>query len=187
MFEWFIVIIDEQVEIEFVHFIWLWEGQGFADESADSLPECVVPSFDVTSLTGFLSNGLMFSGLDDCWIGFPKITEGSAPAIFFGDQFPELSAGFRTAVADEKRNDLAGPTTQGYPNPSFVGFWIHKRPQFVQFEHVSLLCRKKRRHDVGERLGFFLSSWGRSGGWCRSLGTSLGTRGVLGQAEQRFP
>ena len=119
-----------------MHFIWLWEGQSFADESADSLAESVVPTLNVASLSGLFSNRLVLARVDHRGVCFPKVAEWSAPAIFFGNQFPELSAGFRGAVADEKWDDLAGSATQGYPNPSFAGLWIHKRPQFVQFEHV---------------------------------------------------
>lgn len=55
------------------------------NESADSLPQGAVPTLNVASLNGLLSNGLMLApilGADRK--GFPKITEGSTPAIFWG-------------------------------------------------------------------------------------------------------
>lgn len=98
----------------------------------------------------------MLASINDLGVGLPKVAERPACSIFFGDQVPKTTAGFLASVSDKKRNDLPRPSTKRYPNPSFLCFFIHKRPQFVQFKHILLLGWEQGGHDVGQRLGFLL-------------------------------
>ena len=90
------------------------------DESADSLPEGVVPALNVASLPGLFSDRFVLARVDDRGVGFPKVAERSTPAIFFGDQVPEFPTGVCAAISDEERHDLLGTAANGDPNPPFM-------------------------------------------------------------------
>jgi len=88
------------------------------------LTQCVIPSLNMRCLASFLSNRLMcFSQQAKyLFVRFPKVTQGSTVPIRRWYPRPQTPAAFFATVANEIRNNLAGPTTQGYPDPSFVFF-----------------------------------------------------------------
>jgi hypothetical protein len=53
---------------------------------------------------------------------------------------------------------LARTPTQAYPYPRFVGFFLNKRPKFIEFKHISRLGGQQLFTQAGQTFGFFLSS-----------------------------
>jgi hypothetical protein len=74
----------------------------------------------------------------------PKITEGVAMLICFGNGLPEAETGCFTPVPYDKCHDLPRSTTHCRPYPTGLLPFLDKAPDFVQFEHIIWCCRQKR-------------------------------------------
>lgn len=59
-------------------------------------------------------------------ISFPKVRVTVSGAIGERDALPQLLTSRRTARADEVGDDLSRRATQHDPDPTFVGFFLHK-------------------------------------------------------------
>jgi hypothetical protein len=95
-----------------------------ADKTPQSLPQCVVPSLNMCCFTRFFTNRLVFLAQQAKYllISFPEVAEGDTMSISDWYPRPQTPTAFFATVANEVGNNLACPTTQGYPNPSFVFF-----------------------------------------------------------------
>ena len=138
-----------------MHFIRLWKGKRFSNKTTNSFSKRVVPAFNVVCFTGFFANHSVFPIVNYSSICLPEITKTLTSTVFGRHERPKFSTWFFAPISDEISDNLTGSAAKRYPNPSFEGFWINKRPQFVQFEHVCFFCGNKRFYDFGERLGFF--------------------------------
>ena len=104
--------------------IGLGKGQGSANKPPQSLPQRVVPSFNMSCLARFFTNGLMFRTQQAkyLFIGFPKVAERGTMSVRGRYPRPQTPTAFLAAVAYEIGHHLACAATQGYPNPAFVFF-----------------------------------------------------------------
>ena len=66
-------------------------------------------------------------------------------------------AGRFAAVPQGIRDDLAGASTLGQPDPAFVLTRKDVGPHFVQLEHVALFSVDQRLLELGQSRGFFLA------------------------------
>src|SRR5258708_8963275 len=126
------------------------KGQRLSNVAAYTLTQGVVPAFHMRSLPSFLPNTMMGFSWEHVLIGRPKITEGMAVFVFMRDGLPEPKTGRFASVSNSKGDDLAGLATHGRPQPSCFGFFAHKTPHFIEFEHIIWGRRQK---------GFF-DNWG---------------------------
>lgn len=94
------------------------------NKTAQPLPQCVIPSLNMRCFTCFFTNRVMFLAQQakNLLISFPEVTEGGTMSISDWYPRPQTPTAFFAAVTNEIGNHLACPTTQGYPNPSFVFF-----------------------------------------------------------------
>jgi hypothetical protein len=131
-----IVFDDEPQGHPVVETIRFGERQRFADLARKALPERVIQAFDMSSLPGFLANRVMLRRRQPVRITLPSIGKPRTSAVCQRDALPHLLTTGRVALAQEKTDDLAGPATQGDPQPAFLGFAGDKRPEFIQFEYL---------------------------------------------------
>lgn len=94
---------------------------------------------------------------DDGAIRLPEIGKTYALLKRFGNGLPESAAGGNPATTDHTSDHLPSMATQCDPDPPFVGFTAHKRPQFVKLQAHGF---RVGRHNQGvlkrrQRPGFF--------------------------------
>jgi hypothetical protein len=118
----------------------LRKGQRFTCVTSQPLSQRVIPSLLVSRLAGFFTHQLMGLFREHIGIGFPEIAERLALLIAFRGQLPQLAAGLLTAITDDKSDNLAGTTTQSRSQPSLFALFAHKRPCFIDFQHVIRSC-----------------------------------------------
>lgn len=116
--------MDKHFQSCLMIFIRFGKRQRSADKTSQSLSQGIVPSFNMCCFARLFSHRLMFLAQQAKYllIRFPKVTEGGAVSIRRWYPRPQTPAAFFAAVANEIRNNLAGATAQGYPDPSFVFF-----------------------------------------------------------------
>lgn len=120
------------------------EGEGQADKTSQALAQGVVPSFHMGGLPRlFAHRSMLFVG-NDCLIRRPEISETDPSAIRLRNSLPQVLTGPFAPIPDRIGHDLAGTTTQCNPDPHLLTLASHKRPAFIQFEHVMGLGRSQR-------------------------------------------
>lgn len=144
------------MQISLMHIVAFWKRQGFSDKSTNSLPQGVVPTFDVVCFARLFADHAVSASFDDFAVGLPKIAERHTSSVCFGNQSPKSPATFRTPVADEIWHNLPRSAAKSHPNPPFETLWINKWPHFVQLQNIRFFRRQQRLYDVGERIGLFL-------------------------------
>jgi len=76
-----------------VHGVGLGKGQGFSNEASTRLPQGVIPTLHMISLSTSLANTLVGFFRKNELIGFPEITVTLAGLIGWWDLFPKFAAG----------------------------------------------------------------------------------------------
>ena len=88
----------------------------------------------------------------------PKVGVEAAKAVRCWDAALQQAAGCIIAVANGIGQHLARAATQSKPDPAFVFALLHKRPQFIQLQHLlqqGMLGRQQRLFQRREQIGFF--------------------------------
>ncbi len=135
----------------------LRKGEGFADEAGEALAEGVVEAFDMVGQPGVFTRCLMLFVGNNAFVGPPEVgVDGSSP-VALGNGTPQLLAGGFTPPADHTGDDLPCGSAQRQPDPAFVTFVTHERPQLVklQFNLFSFRRFEQRVLEGRERQGFF--------------------------------
>ncbi len=116
--------MNEEFQSNFVKKIRLGKREGFADKTSQSLTQGVIPTLNMSRLTGLFAHGLMIGpqGAKNGLISLPKVAEGGALSILWGDPRPQAPGAFFAPSADEIGHNLSSPPTEGYPDPPFVFF-----------------------------------------------------------------
>ena len=112
------------------------KGQGLADEAGQSLAQGVVPAFHVSRLATLLAHTAMRLLGKDLLVRLPEIAEGQTMLVLGGNLVPQAATRFLAAVTDHKGHNLVCAATNGRPQPSFSTLFQHKRPKFIEFEHI---------------------------------------------------
>src|SRR5215213_8184946 len=118
--------MKKEAQTEFMHRIGLRKRQTLSDEASEPLPQGVVPSFDMSSQARLFSRRRVLPGRDDYLVCLPEVAETVPTAINDRDALPEFLASCPAAVADHISDYLTSRTTQGDPNPPFVGAFQDK-------------------------------------------------------------
>ncbi len=116
--------MNEQFQSNLVKKIRLGKRERFADKTSQSLTQGVIPTLNMSRLTGLFAHGLMIGpkGAKNGLISLPKVAEGGALSIRLRDPRPQAPAAFFAAIPDKIGHNLSGPPTEGYPDPSFIVF-----------------------------------------------------------------
>ncbi len=114
------------------------EGQRFAHQSADALPERVVHPFDVRGAARFFAAWSMAFPGQDGGIRGPEIrVRDRTLAVHSGQRVPQLLRGDLIARPNRHPHNFAGVAIQGQPNPLLGLFGFDKGPEFVAFQRQS--------------------------------------------------
>ena len=113
--------MQKEAQTQLMHRIGFGERQTLSDETSKPLPQSVVPSFDMRRQASLFAHCRMLLRRDDQLVGFPKVTVAMSRSILGRDLLPEFVTGRPAPVAHDVSHDLPGGTTQGDPDPAFVG------------------------------------------------------------------
>ncbi len=130
----------------------LRERQRFADKTGHPLAQGEIPAFLVRSLPGFLTNRMVGTFGQDGLVGAPEVGVGATATIGWRNSLPQPATGGCTAIPDDKGDDLTGAAAQRRPQPLLVLPGIDKRPQFIQFQHVTGLFGEQALRPIGQLL-----------------------------------
>ena len=112
----------------------LGEGQRFADQTREALPQGVIEAFDVIGFARSLRNGSVPPRWNYTCIGVVLVCmECGLLTVHQGDLGPQLFGTVTTAIPHVKRNDLTCFGVHGDPDPLFIGLLLHKAPHFIGF------------------------------------------------------
>lgn len=131
------------------------KGQGFADKAGQPLTQGIVPAFHMSCLATLLAHAAMCLLGEHFLVCFPEIAEGQTLLVLSGDLVPQAPAGLCAAVADDKGYQLSCAATDGRPQPAFARLLEHKRPQFVQFQHVIRFSGQQSVLEIGQSVHDF--------------------------------
>ena len=145
---------DKEPSNDFVHSVRFWKGQCFPNEACTRLSQSVIPTFHVVCLPTAFANALMRLFRKDELISFPEIAVALANPIGWWNLFPKFTASCFATISDDKRHDLACPTTHDCPNPAFVPSFVDKWPHFIGFQYIFGFGRQKCVFKF--RVGFVL-------------------------------
>lgn len=139
-------------------FLGLGKRQRFAHKPAQALAQRVVPSLDVGRFSGLLADTAVILAKHRL-VRLPEVAHRLRMAVRWRYVLLEFLASVCAAPAHGIGHDLARAPTQPNPYPRFVGFFLHKRPKFIEFKHVFRLGGQQLFTQAGQIFGFFLSSW----------------------------
>ena len=128
------------------------KGQGFADETADSLAKGAVPAFLVSGQSGFFANSMMGALGEDSFISLPEIAVRPAAAIGAWNGFPQPTTSVSTPVAKHKGDNLTGAAAQGGPQPDGIVLTLNEGPQLIDFQHVTTLLGQQTGQQAWQTL-----------------------------------
>ena len=129
--------------------------QGFTDVSPGTLPERVVPPFDMRRLAGVLADAPMRFDRKNGGVGVPDIADTDARPVARGNALPETVTRAFATVADHEGEDLARPPTQDGPEPAFPRPFSDERPHFVEFQTIIGLNGLEGRAERQQGQDFF--------------------------------
>ena len=114
------------------------EGQCFAPEPAEALPQGVVESFDMRGATRFLAAWTVALGWQHEGVGRPEIgvRDGTLP-IDGWQRLPELLGGGLVPRPNRDADNLTRVPIQRKPDPRRSAFALDKRPELIAFQGQS--------------------------------------------------
>jgi len=151
----FVVLVQEQQQAPPVHRGTLAERKRFAHKPSQSLPKRVVEAFHMVGLPVFLAAGPVLTRRHHAVASLPKVCVRLFLSVLGGDTLPQTAARLLAAVAYRHRHDLTGSAAKCQPNPGFVALFEYERPEFIQFDYVTMLGRRKRMSKFRQATGFF--------------------------------
>jgi len=132
--------VYKKLQGDVVELVIFGKGQRFPNKPCQTLPQGVVPAFDMGCLSGFLADRLVVFP-KHALVGLPEVAVGVGGPVGFGDARPELAATVRAPVAREPGHDLPGTAAERDPHPAGTGLALDERPQLVQLQNVFWLGR----------------------------------------------
>ena len=112
------------------------KGQGLAHRPTDPLPKRIIPPFNMRRFPCLFADAPMrFTG-KHVRVGVPEIAETHASSVRSGNPTPQPSTRAGAPVANREGDDVACPAAQDHPEPPFPCPRSHKRPDFIQLQHI---------------------------------------------------
>ena len=113
--------MQKEAQTQFVHRLGLGKRETLSHETSKPLPQGVVPSLDVRRQATLFARRRVLLRRDDQRVSFPKVAVAMSTTIVGRYLLPEFATRRRASVADGVSDDLPSGTTQGDPDPAFVG------------------------------------------------------------------
>ncbi len=126
-----------------------------ANKPSQALAQSVIPSFHMGGLARLFAHRTMLFVRNNGLIGRPEISETDPGAIRLRNGLPQVLTGPLAPIPNRISHDLAGPTTQGNPDPHLLALVSHEGPDLIQFEHFTGLGRNQRLVERREGQPFF--------------------------------
>ena len=133
----------------------LGERVGFADQSTHPRPQRAEPAFDVVGFALLFAARTVGVLWERGGVSIPVITAGGAVPVALGQRGPQVTGALQAPVTKGPAHDLAGASAQRHPQPERLRLAAHETPEFVQFEHVTVLAGQERVHERRELVRFF--------------------------------
>ncbi len=127
--------MEKEQKTRLVHHHRLGKGQCHAHKTGQTLPQRVVPPLHVGRFSRLFSHCRVLLLWDHRRVGRPEIREAMSLAISLWNGLPQPLTRLFAAIPNRVGDHLPALSTEGNPNPGVVGFFEHKRPQFVQFQY----------------------------------------------------
>src|SRR6266487_5423694 len=121
-----IIAMEKQVQTSIMHQKRFGERERFANETSQTLPECIIPAFNVRCFTCFLPYCCVLLFWNHCLVSRPKISKAMSRAIGFWDSIPQNLTGYFTPISDCVCNYLTRFPTQCDPDPRLISLFQHK-------------------------------------------------------------
>ena len=126
-----------------------------ANKPSQALAQSVIPSFHMGGLPRLFAHRTMLFFRNNGLIGRPEISETDPGAIRLGNGLPQVLTGPLAPIPNRISHDLAGPTTQGNPDPHLLALVSYERPERIQLEHFTGLGRNQRLAQWSKGQPFF--------------------------------
>jgi len=134
-----VVVVQKQKQAPPVHLGTLAEGQALANKAAQPLTQRIVEAFHMVGLPAVFAHSTMVPFRDHVCIRLPKVGIHSLVTVARREALPKPTARGPASVTNCYGNYLTGAAAQSEPNPRLVVFVPHKRPEFIEFQHVPFL------------------------------------------------
>ncbi len=131
--------MQEELQTILMHQFTLRKRQRLAHKASQALTQGQVPALDMVRLARAFINRVMLIIGQHGLVALPKIAIQQAMTVRERDPTPEQAAGGLAAVTDGIGDDLARAATQRQPDPPFILFVAHERPQFIQLQDLRLI------------------------------------------------
>jgi len=112
----------------------LGKGQRHAHKTSQTLPQGVIPALDMGGFSRLFAHRCVLLLWDYRSVHCLEVGEAVSMAIAVWNGLPQPQTRLFAAITHGRGDHLPCLTAQGNPQPGVVGFFEHKRPQFVQFQ-----------------------------------------------------
>ena len=112
----------------------LGKRQRHTDKAGQALTQRVIPALDMGRFSRLFSYSGVLLLRDHHLVGCPEVGEAMLLTLEVWNALPQSLARPFTPIPNGIANHLTRLAAKGDPNPGVIGFFEHKRPQFVQFQ-----------------------------------------------------
>ena len=133
----------------------LGKAIGPTHQAAESGSQGAKEAFGMVGLTFLLAAEAGRASGKGGFVGQPVGAARGPAAIIVRHLLAPAPGPFLAAVADGAGHDLAGASAPRDPQPTLLGLLLHAAPEFIGFEHVTVLAGQKRVLAGGPRRHFF--------------------------------
>src|SRR3989442_2983773 len=126
--------MEKEEKPRFVHQRRLGKRQRPADKAGQAVTQRVIPALDMSRFSRLFSYSCVLLLRNHRLVGCPEVGEAMPLTIEVWNALPQSLARPFTPIPNGIANHLTRLAAKGDPNPGVIGFFEHKRPQFVQFQ-----------------------------------------------------
>src|SRR5437879_6140995 len=126
--------MKKEQEASLMHDHRFGKGERHAHKTSETLPQGVIPPLDMGGFSRLFSHGSMLLLWDHRRICRPEVSETMPLTILLWNGLPQPLTRLFTPITHCIGHHLARLAAESNPNPGVVGFFEHKRPEFIQLQ-----------------------------------------------------
>ena len=126
--------MEKEEQASLMHDLGLGKGERHAHKTSETLAQRVIPPLHMGRFSGLFAYRHMLFLRDHFPGRRPEIREAVTSTISLWNGLPQLLTRLFAPIPNRVGDHLPRLAAESNPNPGVVGFFEHKRPQFVQLQ-----------------------------------------------------
>ena len=126
--------MEKEEQASLMHDLRRGKGERHAHKTSERLSQGALPPLHMGRLSGLFAYCRLLFLRGHCPVRRPEIREAVTSTISLWNGLPQPLTSGLAAIPKGIRDHLPALSAESNPNPGVVGFFEHKRPQFVQLQ-----------------------------------------------------